>query len=55
VLGAGDRAVRISPPLVIRPDQAEAGLAVFEAACAEVAERGPSAVAPSSGDQPKGA
>jgi 4-aminobutyrate aminotransferase len=55
VLGAGDRAVRISPPLVIRPDQAEAGLAVFEEACAEVAERGPSAVAPGSGDQPKGA
>jgi 4-aminobutyrate aminotransferase len=40
VLGAGDRAVRISPPLVIRPDQAEAGLDVFEEACAEVGERG---------------
>jgi 4-aminobutyrate aminotransferase len=39
-LGAGDRAVRISPPLVIRSDQAEAGLEVFEQACAEVQEGG---------------
>jgi 4-aminobutyrate aminotransferase len=39
-LGAGDRAVRISPPLVIRSDQAEAGLGVFEQACVEVQERG---------------
>ena len=55
VLGAGDRAVRVSPPLVIRTDQAEAGLAVFEEACAEVADRGASAVSPGSGDTPKGA
>ena len=55
VLGAGDRAVRVSPPLVIRADQAEAGLAVFEEACAEVADRGASAASLGSGDTPKGA
>jgi 4-aminobutyrate aminotransferase len=57
VLGAGDRAVRISPPLVIRPDQAQAGLAVFERACAEVAESGAARAVPhpSRGeDRPKG-
>ena len=37
VLGAGDSAVRMSPPLVLRPDQAEAALEIFEQACAEVA------------------
>jgi 4-aminobutyrate aminotransferase len=36
VLGCGDDAVRISPPLVLREDQAETGLAVFEEAIAEV-------------------
>jgi 4-aminobutyrate aminotransferase len=43
VLRAGDAAVRMSPPLVLRRDQAEAGLELFASACAEVAERGPSA------------
>jgi 4-aminobutyrate aminotransferase len=37
VLGAGDSAVRMSPPLVLRPDQAETALGIFEEACAEVA------------------
>ena len=37
VLGAGDSAVRMSPPLVIRPDQAETAVGIFEEACAEVA------------------
>ncbi|MDP9343086.1 MAG: aminotransferase class III-fold pyridoxal phosphate-dependent enzyme [Actinomycetota bacterium] len=37
VLGAGDSAVRMSPPLVVRPDQAETALGIFEEACAEVA------------------
>jgi len=37
VLGAGDSAVRMSPPLVVRPDQAETALGIFEGACAEVA------------------
>jgi 4-aminobutyrate aminotransferase len=36
VLGAGDSAVRMSPPLVLREDQAEAGLRIFEEALAEV-------------------
>ena len=45
VLGAGDSAVRIAPPLVIRPEQAEAGLVVFEEACTEVSRRGPEAAA----------
>jgi 4-aminobutyrate aminotransferase len=39
-LTAGDSAVRMSPPLVIRPDQADTALAVFEDACAEVAGGG---------------
>jgi 4-aminobutyrate aminotransferase len=37
VLGAGDSAVRMSPPLVVRPDQVDAALGIFEEACAEVA------------------
>jgi 4-aminobutyrate aminotransferase len=37
VLGAGDSAVRMSPPLVVRPDQAETALGIFEEACLEVA------------------
>ncbi len=37
VLGCGDDAVRMSPPLVFREDQAETALALFEEACAEVA------------------
>ena len=37
VLGAGDDVVRMSPPLVFRPDQAEVALSVFEDAVAEVA------------------
>ncbi|HEV8420625.1 MAG TPA: acetyl ornithine aminotransferase family protein [Actinomycetota bacterium] len=36
VLRAGDSAVRIAPPLVLRHDQARAGLRIFEEACAEV-------------------
>jgi 4-aminobutyrate aminotransferase len=36
VLRAGDSAVRIAPPLVVRPDQAEVGLRIFEEACAQV-------------------
>jgi 4-aminobutyrate aminotransferase len=38
VLGAGDSAVRMSPPLVVRPDQAETALAIFDEACGEVAD-----------------
>jgi 4-aminobutyrate aminotransferase len=37
VLGAGDSAIRMSPPLVLREDQAEAGLRIFSEALAEVA------------------
>jgi 4-aminobutyrate aminotransferase len=37
VLGAGDSAIRMSPPLVLREDQAEAGLRIFGEALAEVA------------------
>lgn len=37
VLGCGDNAIRMSPPLVFRRDQAEVALALFEEACAEVA------------------
>jgi 4-aminobutyrate aminotransferase len=40
VLGAGDSAVRIAPPLVITTEQAEAGLAVFEEAVVEVVSAG---------------
>ncbi len=40
VLTCGDSAVRLSPPLVLRRDQAEAALAVFEEACAAVAAGG---------------
>lgn len=36
-LTAGDSAVRMSPPLLLRPDQADTALGVFEEACAEVA------------------
>jgi 4-aminobutyrate aminotransferase len=36
VLGAGDHAVRVSPPLVLREDQADTALEVFEEAVAEV-------------------
>jgi 4-aminobutyrate aminotransferase len=37
VLRAGDSAIRIAPPLVLRDDQATVGLRIFEEACAEVA------------------
>jgi 4-aminobutyrate aminotransferase len=37
VLGAGDSALRMSPPLVLREDQAEAGLRIFGEAVAEIA------------------
>jgi 4-aminobutyrate aminotransferase len=36
VLGCGDDAIRISPPLVFREDQATTALEIFEAAVAEV-------------------
>jgi 4-aminobutyrate aminotransferase len=36
VLGCGDDAIRMSPPLVFRKDQAEATLEIFEEAVAEV-------------------
>jgi 4-aminobutyrate aminotransferase len=36
VLGAGERAIRMSPPLVLTEDQARTGLEVFEEALAEV-------------------
>jgi 4-aminobutyrate aminotransferase len=36
VLGCGDSAIRISPPLVFRRDQAETALEIFEKAVAEV-------------------
>jgi 4-aminobutyrate aminotransferase len=54
VLGAGDSAVRMSPPLVLTAEQAETGLGLFEEAVAEVAsgERSgpvPLAVAPAEG------
>ena len=37
VLRAGDRAIRLAPPLVLRADQAATGLRIFGEACAEVA------------------
>ncbi len=37
VLGAGDSVIRMSPPLVFRPDQAETALQVFDDAVADVA------------------
>jgi 4-aminobutyrate aminotransferase len=37
VLGAGERAIRMSPPLVITEEQARTGLEVFEEAVAESA------------------
>jgi 4-aminobutyrate aminotransferase len=37
VLGCGERAIRMSPPLVITEDQARTGLEVFEEAVAEAA------------------
>ena len=40
VLGAGDDAVRISPPLVLDPERASRALAVFEEAVAEVEAAG---------------
>jgi 4-aminobutyrate aminotransferase len=44
VLRAGDSAIRIAPPLVLRSDQARVGLRIFGEACAERAGRpvGPS-------------
>ena len=36
VLGCGDDAIRISPPLVFREDQATTALEIFEDAVAEV-------------------
>jgi 4-aminobutyrate aminotransferase len=39
-LGCGETAIRMSPPLVLRKDQAETALEVFEAAVAEVGSGG---------------
>jgi len=39
VLGAGDSVIRMSPPLVFRPDQAETALQVFADAVADVVGR----------------
>jgi 4-aminobutyrate aminotransferase len=36
-LRAGDATIRMSPPLVISPQQADTGLRLFEEACAEIA------------------
>jgi 4-aminobutyrate aminotransferase len=36
VLGAGDSVIRMSPPLVLRPDQAETALQVFDDAVGDV-------------------
>jgi 4-aminobutyrate aminotransferase len=36
VLGCGDDAIRMSPPLVFREDQADTAVSIFEEACAEV-------------------
>jgi 4-aminobutyrate aminotransferase len=36
VLGAGDSVIRMSPPLVFRPDQAETALQVFDDAVGDV-------------------
>jgi 4-aminobutyrate aminotransferase len=36
-LGCGDDAIRMSPPLVFREDQADTAVSIFEEACAEVA------------------
>jgi 4-aminobutyrate aminotransferase len=41
VLRAGDRAIRLAPPLVLRADQAATGLRIFGEACAEVAAASP--------------
>jgi 4-aminobutyrate aminotransferase len=38
-LRAGDSTIRMSPPLVLNPEQAAAGLRIFEEACSEVASR----------------
>jgi len=40
MLGCGDDAIRISPPLVFREDQAEVALEIFEQAVAEVESEG---------------
>jgi 4-aminobutyrate aminotransferase len=40
MLTCGDDAIRISPPLVLRPDQAEAALEIFEEAVTEVEAAG---------------
>ena len=36
ILGCGDAAIRVSPPLVFREDQAQAALELFEEVVAEV-------------------
>jgi 4-aminobutyrate aminotransferase len=40
VLGCGDDAIRISPALTFREDQAAAGIEIFEEAVAEVEAAG---------------
>jgi 4-aminobutyrate aminotransferase len=46
VLRAGDTTIRIAPPLVLREEQAKAGLRIFDEACSQVAERGVTAFPP---------
>jgi 4-aminobutyrate aminotransferase len=36
VLRAGDSAIRMAPPLILRPDQSDVGLRIFEQACTDV-------------------
>jgi 4-aminobutyrate aminotransferase-like enzyme len=40
-LGCGDDAIRISPPLIFREDQARIALEIFEEAVADVESAGP--------------
>ena len=40
VLRAGDAAIRMAPPLILRPDQADVGLDLFEQAVIEATEEG---------------
>ncbi|MBI4259896.1 MAG: acetyl ornithine aminotransferase family protein [Actinobacteria bacterium] len=53
-LTAGDSAMRLSPPLVLRPDQAETALGVLEAAVAEVAASVEHGAELPSGESPAG-
>jgi 4-aminobutyrate aminotransferase len=54
VLTAGDSAVRLSPPLVLRSDQAETAVRLFGEACAEVQASLDRGVDLPSGESPAG-